>query len=144
MGLQWEPGSPTAGLPPSRSLIDVRMAAAAPPPGSATGFSPTEDVPPLQGPPEAALQAAMAVLQEAGASGKREQDWAAQMDALRTVRRAVRHHPAALAPSLHALVLVAAPTIEALRSTLARLAIVVFHARSGGFGVWRGEAGPGP
>lgn len=84
--------------------------------------------------PEVALQAAVAALQAAAASGKRELDWQAQYEALRSVRRLARHHPGVLAPSLHALVQLAAPVIDALRSTMARLAIAVFQARAVGVG----------
>lgn len=46
-------------------------------------------------------------------------------------RRLARHHPATVAPSLHALVLLAAPIIDALRSTMARLAIALFQVGAG-------------
>lgn len=151
-GMQW-PDSPTssAGSPTGRltwrggSLIDAALAATpAPglgtaPPGTASGssggaggFAPSTDVSSPLPQPEAALQAALAALQAAAASGKRELDWQAQYEALRSVRRLARHHPGVLAPSLHAAVLLAAPVLDALRSTLARLAIALFQVRGAG------------
>ncbi|KAL4449554.1 hypothetical protein ABPG77_007198 [Micractinium sp. CCAP 211/92] len=80
--------------------------------------------------PEAALQQALAALQAAALAQKKELDWQAQHEALRTLRRLAVHHPALVAPAatLHALVALAAPVIDALRSTLARLAIAVFQS----------------
>ena len=134
-GSQW-PDSPTGscGTPSSRSsswraagLGDPPSAACSPKPGTASGFSPgAADTSPLAQ-PEAALAQAMAALQEAAASQRKELDWQAQYEALCTARRLARHHPAVLAPSLHALVLLTAPVIDALRSTLSRLAIALFQ-----------------
>lgn len=141
-GLQW-PDSPTSASSPSRSsslwkggsLIDAALAAkpapgAGPPPSTASGggFSPSSDTSPLPQ-PDAALRQALAVLQSAAASQKKELDWQAQYEALRTARRLARHHPAVLSPALHAMVLLVAPVVDALRSTSARMAIAVFQAR---------------
>ncbi|PRW60199.1 FAM179B isoform X2 [Chlorella sorokiniana] len=134
-GSQW-PDSPTGscGTPSSRSsswraagLGDPPSVAGSPKLGSASGFSPgAADTSPLAQ-PEAALAQAMAALQEAAASQRKELDWQAQYEALCTARRLARHHAAVVAPSLHALVLLASPVIDALRSTLSRLAIAVFQ-----------------
>lgn len=106
---------------------DAPSAAGSPKPGSASGFSPgAADTSPVPQ-PEAALAQALAALQEAAASQRRELDWQAQYEALCTARRLARHHAAVLAPSLHALVLLVVPVIDALRSTLSRLAIAVFQ-----------------
>ena len=143
-GSQW-PDSPTSssGTPSARSASwraaglggAPPSAAGSPKPGSASGFSPgAADTSPLAQ-PEAALAQALAALQEAATSQRRELDWQAQYEALCTVRRLARNHPAVVAPSLHPLVLLVAPVIDALRSTLSRLAIAVFQARLGPQGV---------
>lgn len=136
--MQW-PDSPSgSGTPSGRSwkglgFLDATAAAGSPKSGSATpggaasdGFSPAIDTAPLEQ-PEAALQQALAALQAAAASQRSELDWQAQYEALRTAARLARHHPELLAPSLHALVLLAAPVVDALRSTLSRLAILLFQ-----------------
>lgn len=84
--------------------------------------------------PAAALQQAVAALQQASLSQRRDLDWQAQFEALRTVQRLALHHAAVLAPALHAVVLLVAPIVDALRSTLSRLAIAVFQARVDGKG----------
>ena len=68
-------------------------------------------------------------MQQAAVSQVKELDWQAQYEALRTARRLARHHPGVVAPSLHALVALAAPVIDALRSTLSRMAIAIFQVR---------------
>ena len=138
------PDSPSAAagsMSPSRSswrgsaFLDASSAASSPKAGAATdgsaggagGFNPASELSPLAH-PEAALQQALTALQQAAASQKKELDWQAQYEALRTARRLARHHPAVLAPpALHALVALAAPVIDALRSTMSRLAIAVFQ-----------------
>ena len=145
------PDSPSAAsgsISPSRSswrgsaFLDATSAASSPKagaapdgsPGGAGGFNPATDIAPLAH-PEAALQQALTALQQAAASQKKELDWQAQYEALRTARRLARHHPAVLAPpALHALVALAAPVIDALRSTMSRLAIAVFQVGRGGQG----------
>jgi hypothetical protein len=67
-------------------------------------------------------------LQRAAQSGIKEVDWQAQYQALSTARRLAQHHHTTLAPplALKAFVAVTAPVIDALRSTLSRLAIAIF------------------
>jgi hypothetical protein len=89
-------------------------------------FSPSGEVAPLTQ-PQAALQAALAQLQRAALSQPKELDWQAQHEALRTLHRLARHHAGVLPPCLKALLGLAAPAIDALRSTLSRLAIAVFQ-----------------
>ena len=144
--MRW-PDSPASGgsLSRSGSASPVRTAwqgaAFTPSPGGSAGdnndggsscYSPATaaDATPLVH-PEAALQEALAALQQAAASQKRELDWQAQFEALRTGRRLARHHPAVLAPALRSFVALAAPVIDSLRSTVARLAIAVFQVCSG-------------
>ncbi|KAL4421548.1 hypothetical protein ABPG75_010839 [Micractinium tetrahymenae] len=121
------PGSPTAAA----AGVSKDGAAAE----GAAAFNPASDTSPLAQ-PEAALQQALSALQAAALSQKKELDWQAQHEALRTVRRLAMHHPGVLAPAatLHALVALAAPVIDALRSTLARLAIAVFQSLAEGLG----------
>ena len=87
---------------------------------------------------EAALHQALGILQQAALAQKRELDWQSQHEALRLARRLARHHPDVLAPALHAVVSLAAPIVDALRSTLSRLAIAVFQVRL----LRRAAAGP--
>ena len=77
--------------------------------------------------PDLAVQQLLASLQQVQLSQKRELDWQAQFDALSLLRRVARHHPQALVPELHAVVVAASPAVDALRSIPARLALVVFQ-----------------
>ena len=62
----------------------------------------TADLTPLPS-PESDLRRALAELEAAKVSGRKELDWVGQFDALNVVRRAVVHDPAVVAPHLRAL-----------------------------------------
>lgn len=126
----WRAGS--GALPESPATAGAGVSKDGPSGEGWAAFNPALDTSPLAQ-PEAALQQALAALQAAALSQKKELDWQAQYEALRTVRRLAMHNPGLLAPpaTLHALLALAAPVIDALRSTLARLAIAVFQVGRG-------------
>lgn len=127
------PGSPARAKRSSSSAFLSKLSASPLADGSASSSGPvptflsaTSDLSPLEA-PEAAMADALAALAAAAASQRRELDWQAQLGALATLRRLVRHHASVLLPSLHAVVTGAAPAIDSLRSVPARLALVVFQ-----------------
>lgn len=65
--------------------------------------------------------------QAANAADRKELDWQAQNDALNDCRRLVKHHPAAVCPSLAELVAATLPAIDALRSFTAKIALVLYQ-----------------
>ena len=69
-------------------------------------------------------------LHAASSSTAGEQAWQAQMAALHTVRRAIRHHPSALLPELPAATPAILQVAESLRSAVARLAMVTLRVGS--------------
>ena len=154
--LQW-PDSPSggAGTPTGRSASSWRnssfpdspTATSSPKAGAgalgdtASGaFQPASDTAPLAQ-PEAALVGALAALQAAALSQKKELDWQAQFEGLRNVRRLALHHAGLLIVplTLHALVALVAPVVDALRSTLSRLAIAVFQVGAAAWNWWGDE-----
>ncbi|KAK9862500.1 hypothetical protein WJX84_010810 [Apatococcus fuscideae] len=76
--------------------------------------------------PEADLDGVLQGLQRANVAKRKDLDWQAQTQDLNRARCLVKHHPRLVQPQLHALVLAAAPALEALRSTTAKSAMMLF------------------
>ena len=82
----------------------------------------TEQLLPLET-PDAALRKAVKSLTTAATAKPMELDWLAQHEGLITVRRLVVHHGRTVIPALHAIVLGVIAAIDALRSSIAKLAM---------------------
>ncbi len=70
---------------------------------------------------------AMQGLQRANVAKRKDLDWQAQTQDLTRARCLVKHHGRLVQPQLHALVLAAAPALDALRSTTAKSAMMLFQ-----------------
>ncbi|KAK9861696.1 hypothetical protein WJX84_010560, partial [Apatococcus fuscideae] len=77
--------------------------------------------------PEADLEGVLQGLQRANVAKRKDLDWQAQTQDLNRARCLVKHHSRLVQPQLHALVLAAVPALEALRSTTAKSAMMLFQ-----------------
>eukprot|EP00195_Chlamydomonas_chlamydogama_P001663 CAMPEP_0202916712 /NCGR_PEP_ID=MMETSP1392-20130828/69262_1 /ASSEMBLY_ACC=CAM_ASM_000868 /TAXON_ID=225041 /ORGANISM="Chlamydomonas chlamydogama, Strain SAG 11-48b" /LENGTH=1484 /DNA_ID=CAMNT_0049609237 /DNA_START=160 /DNA_END=4614 /DNA_ORIENTATION=+ len=77
--------------------------------------------------PERSLRAAIAKLQEANVADRKELDWQGQHEALNDSRRLVRHHPEVLKTVLHEFVRASVPSIDQLRSTTVKNALMLYQ-----------------
>ncbi|KAG1667051.1 hypothetical protein FOA52_000414 [Chlamydomonas sp. UWO 241] len=91
--------------------------------------APWEELTPFVNPAKSFRQA-MADMEAANKAGRKEIDWVAQQGALRSMRRVVKHHSELLMSpkdQLTNVVKTAGPAIDAIRSSTARMAMILFQ-----------------
>ncbi|KAA6427443.1 MAG: hypothetical protein FRX49_02106 [Trebouxia sp. A1-2] len=123
------PATPSVSTPsrlrPLSSALEERAS-------SLSSAASSDDVPSAQdlqpsNNPAGLLSTVLQQLQQANIAKRKELDWQTQNQALNGGRRLVAHHPGVLGPQLHSFVLLALPSVEALRSTTTKIGMLLLQ-----------------
>ncbi|KAL0049660.1 hypothetical protein WJX82_007087 [Trebouxia sp. C0006] len=123
------PATPSVSTPsrlrPLSSALEERA-------NSLSSAASSDDIPSAQdlqpsSNPAGLLSTVLQQLQQANVAKRKELDWQTQNQALNGGRRLVAHHPGVLGPQLHSFVLLALPSVEALRSTTTKIGMLLLQ-----------------
>ncbi|KAL3145388.1 hypothetical protein ABBQ38_001638 [Trebouxia sp. C0009 RCD-2024] len=123
------PATPSASTPSRTRALSSALEDRA---NSLTSASSPDDIPSAQdlqpsANPAALLTSVLQQLHQANTAKRKELDWQTQNQALNGGRRLVAHHANVVGPQLHSFVLLALPSVEALRSTTSRTGMLMLQ-----------------